>query len=270
MILLPSPTIFTSSYYLRRSHSSFHFNSKMSGELEPVVDAVEFLHLVPPIGEDLSIAGHFQARNNVSTCFSALPTDFAAEAIDITDKAPQDNSYDTLKRTVISRLSHSQEKRVQPLLFLVELGDRTPSQLLRHMRSLLGETRAVGTPILNRVTTQQSDVLTKLFEKVELLVPNISSQSDNKQRPRFPKQSDSAPKHRNRICYHHRMYGDDAKKCQPACKYSKTGTITSQGNFAGSNAALSPILQKLLSLIHRPGSASDKQPLFQSPYISLC
>ncbi|VUZ43913.1 unnamed protein product, partial [Hymenolepis diminuta] len=91
----------------------------------------KFLCLILKIGEHLSIAGHYQAENNVPT----------AEVIDIVDKAPEDNSYDTLKKAVISRLSDSQEKRVQQLLLQVELGDRTPSQLLRHMRSILGETR---------------------------------------------------------------------------------------------------------------------------------
>ncbi|VDL61792.1 unnamed protein product [Hymenolepis diminuta] len=40
--------------------------------------------------------------------------------------------------------------------------------------------QAVETPTPNRVTTQQSDVLTKLLEKLELLMPNISSQSGSK------------------------------------------------------------------------------------------
>ncbi|VUZ56582.1 unnamed protein product, partial [Hymenolepis diminuta] len=198
----------------------------------------KFLCLVPPIGEHLLIAGHYQAENNVSTCFFCFSN----------HKATEDNPYDTLKKVVIGRLSDSQEKRVQQLLLQVELGDRTPSQLLRHMRSLLGETRvddvilrqlwikrlpanmatclainvnrgnldelaeaadkiqelsdgpcvqAVETPTPNRVITQQSDVLTKLLEKLELLVPNVSSQSGSKQRLRFSKKSDSSPRQRN-------------------------------------------------------------------------
>ncbi|VUZ47886.1 unnamed protein product [Hymenolepis diminuta] len=42
--------------------------------------------------------------------FSALPTDVAAEVIDIVDRAPEDNSYDTFKKAVVGRLSDSQEK----------------------------------------------------------------------------------------------------------------------------------------------------------------
>ncbi|VUZ40853.1 unnamed protein product [Hymenolepis diminuta] len=267
----------------------------MSNELEPVVNAV-----VAPItcsvfdprnsyawfrqlDNTFQLWGITQQKIMFQQAFSALPTDVAAEVIDIVD--------DTLKKVVIGRLSDSQEKRVQQLLLQVELGDRTPSQLLRHMRFLLGETRvgevilrqlwmkclpanmtkclatsvnrgnldelaetadkvqelsdrpcvqAVETPIPNRVTTQQPDVLTKLLEKLELLVPNISSQSGSKQRLRFSKQSDSSPIHRNQICFYHKMYGDDAKKCQPGCKYPKADTIISQGNFTGSNVSVIP------------------------------
>ncbi|VUZ39681.1 unnamed protein product [Hymenolepis diminuta] len=171
---------------------------------------------------------------------SVLLTDVAAEVIDIIDN-DQKTAPTTLKRAVISRLSDSQGKYVQQLFLQVELGDRTPSQLLRHMRSLLDETRVVETPTSNRVTTQQSKVQTKLLEKLELLVPNIPSQFGDKQRPRFSKQSDRPPKYRNQICFYHRMYGDDAKKCQPSCKYPKTDTIISQGNVTGSNSSAIPL-----------------------------
>ncbi|VUZ46364.1 unnamed protein product [Hymenolepis diminuta] len=36
------------------------------------------------------------------------------------------------------------------------------------------------------------------------------------------------------------MHGDDAKKCQPGCKYPKTDTIISQGNFTDSNVSVIP------------------------------
>ncbi|KAM3184011.1 hypothetical protein ACTXT7_009219 [Hymenolepis weldensis] len=86
---------------------------------------------------------------------------------------------------------------------------------------------AMGTPTPSRVTTQQSDVLTKPLEKLELLVPNVFSQHGNKQRPRFSKQSDNYFKHQHQICYYRGMYGDDARKRQPGCKYPKTDISTS-------------------------------------------
>lgn len=45
----------------------------------------------------------------INVLYFALPTDVDAQIIDIVDKAPEDNSFDTLKRAVISHLSDSQE-----------------------------------------------------------------------------------------------------------------------------------------------------------------
>ena len=70
-----------------------------------------------------------------------LPTDVAAEVIDILDPMPLDTPYDKLKQGVLNRTSTSDSTRLQQLLSGVELGDRTPSQLLRHMRSLAGNSK---------------------------------------------------------------------------------------------------------------------------------
>ncbi|KAM3186428.1 hypothetical protein ACTXT7_004322 [Hymenolepis weldensis] len=90
---------------------------------------------------------------------------------------------------------------------------------------------AVGTSTTNLLKAQQPDVLAKLLEKLELLVTNAPSQSGVEQRPRFSKKAASPPKHRNQICFYHRMYGDDARKCQPGCKYPKMDTSDTPGNF---------------------------------------
>nr|CDS32283.1 gag pol polyprotein [Hymenolepis microstoma] len=49
---------------------------------------------------------------------------------------PDNKSYDWLKQAIINRLSVSREKRLDQLFSQAELGDRFPSQLLHHMRSL--------------------------------------------------------------------------------------------------------------------------------------
>ena len=69
---------------------------------------------------------------------SALPTDVVSQVTHAIDKAPEDELYATLKSAVIRLLSGSQERRLQQLFSQTELGDRTPSQLLRHMRTLVG------------------------------------------------------------------------------------------------------------------------------------
>ncbi|CAH8441803.1 unnamed protein product, partial [Dicrocoelium dendriticum] len=84
----------------------------------------------------------FRKITSQSTMFSYvtahLPTHVASEVIDILDPMPTDSPYDILKAAILKRTTSSDESRLQQLLSGVELGDRTPSQLLRHMRSLVG------------------------------------------------------------------------------------------------------------------------------------
>ncbi|KAM3187366.1 hypothetical protein ACTXT7_002475 [Hymenolepis weldensis] len=159
------------------------FGPKTSNEAEPVVNAVAAPNTY-----------HIFYLKNPKVWFRQLEN-----IIDIFNKAPEENPYDTFKRAVISCPSDSQEKFLQ-LLSQVELGDRI-SQPLHHMRFS-------RCPVIS----QQPDVLTKLLAKLELLGPNTSLQHGSRQRPCFLKRFDSSSKHRNQICYYHKTYGDDAKK----------------------------------------------------------
>nr|AAK07485.1 gag-pol polyprotein [Clonorchis sinensis] len=66
-----------------------------------------------------------------------LPCDVATEVEDLLEDIPKENPYDSLRAAVISRTGKSENKMLRDLFTTVELGDRSPSQLLRHMRSLL-------------------------------------------------------------------------------------------------------------------------------------
>ncbi|KAH6924644.1 hypothetical protein HPB50_020924 [Hyalomma asiaticum] len=68
---------------------------------------------------------------------ASLPPAIASEIRDLLVAPPAENAYTTLKQLLISRLTPSEPQRLQQLLHDTELGDRTPSQLLRHMRQLL-------------------------------------------------------------------------------------------------------------------------------------
>ncbi|CAI2737112.1 unnamed protein product [Dicrocoelium dendriticum] len=70
-----------------------------------------------------------------------LPTHIAADVVDLLDPVPTDSPYDKLKAAVLKRLTASDESRLHQLLSGVELGDRSPSQLLRYMRSLVGSSK---------------------------------------------------------------------------------------------------------------------------------
>lgn len=70
---------------------------------------------------------------------SQLDQKLAGEIEDIITSPPTDGTkYKKLKEELIRRLSMSQEQRVRQLIGEEELGDRKPSQFLRHLRSLSG------------------------------------------------------------------------------------------------------------------------------------
>ncbi|XP_076239971.1 uncharacterized protein LOC143182668 [Calliopsis andreniformis] len=71
---------------------------------------------------------------------SQLEPRYALEVQDIFSSPPETNKYETLKHELIHRLSASQSQRIRQLLEQEEIGDRTPSQFLRHMKSLAGTT----------------------------------------------------------------------------------------------------------------------------------
>lgn len=68
--------------------------------------------------------------------------DFAtvAEVRDVIKAPPAENKYEMLKTCLISRLTESHEKKIKQLLVHEELGDRKPSQFLRHLQALAGPT----------------------------------------------------------------------------------------------------------------------------------
>lgn len=71
---------------------------------------------------------------------SNLDRQYASEVEDIIISPPATGKYDKLKSELIKRLSISKEKKLKQLLQAEELGDRKPSQFLRHLQHLAGPT----------------------------------------------------------------------------------------------------------------------------------
>ncbi|XP_064465457.1 uncharacterized protein LOC135377013, partial [Ornithodoros turicata] len=87
---------------------------------------------------------------------AALPPEVANEVSDILCAPLSTDPYDTLRKALIERTTASERKRLQQLLSAEDLGDRRPSQLLRHMQNLLG-TRAstIDEPLLKEMFLQR-------------------------------------------------------------------------------------------------------------------
>ncbi|XP_049886423.1 uncharacterized protein LOC126380886 [Pectinophora gossypiella] len=69
---------------------------------------------------------------------SNLDLNHAKAVKDIIIQPPAKNRYEKVKTELIRRLSASHEKKVKQLLIHEELGDRKPSQFLRHLLDLAG------------------------------------------------------------------------------------------------------------------------------------
>lgn len=71
---------------------------------------------------------------------SHLDRQYSVEVEDVITSPPATGKYEKLKSELIKRLSVSKEKKVKQLLQSEELGDRKPSQFLRHLQHLAGPT----------------------------------------------------------------------------------------------------------------------------------
>ena len=69
-----------------------------------------------------------------------LTPDIAIEIRDLILRPPEENPYNVLKAQLIKRTAASEQRQLQQLLSTEELGDRKPTQLLRRLQQLAGDT----------------------------------------------------------------------------------------------------------------------------------
>ncbi|VDM06475.1 unnamed protein product [Schistocephalus solidus] len=67
----------------------------------------------------------------------SLPFDVAVAVEDLLDPIPAEEPYTRLKDAVIHHVAKSANRMLRELFTQVELGDQMPSQIMRHMRSLI-------------------------------------------------------------------------------------------------------------------------------------
>ena len=81
------------------------------------------------------IAGITREATKFGYVVAHLEPKYVMEVEDIIDSPPENGQYEALEAALIKRLSDSSSMRVRKLLEGEEIGDRTPSQFLRHLDS---------------------------------------------------------------------------------------------------------------------------------------
>lgn len=112
---------------------------------------------------------------------SVLPQDVAAQLVDVLAAPPAQNPYDALQAAILDRTTASERQRLQQLLTTEELGDRRPSQLLRHMQSLLGErAQSFDASLLKELFLQRlpANVQMILATATSLPLPELAAHAD--------------------------------------------------------------------------------------------
>lgn len=214
---------------------------------------------------------------------SQLDHQYAGEVQDIITSPPAANCYDRLKTELIRRVSTSQEERIRQVLTQEEIGDRKPSQFLRHLRSkvdagtvpdnllrtiwsnrlppsvkaiiasqtdmpldavaeLADKIQEAVTPVpVNAITAHCASATATvsrtdydaLAAKVDLLTQQISQllsrqeSSRERRHSRFRRRSHSrsstassaATPDGQVVCWYHRKFGEQARKCTSPCAY---------------------------------------------------
>ncbi|XP_018652198.1 putative solute carrier family 35 member C1 [Schistosoma mansoni] len=99
---------------------------------------------------------HYFTRHNIKSegiryrdLCSILPPSVAKEVRDLILDPPSPQPYTILRREIINRLSLSDSQRIQRLFQGETLGDRSPSQFLRHLQVLMGD-NTVGEAVLKQ------------------------------------------------------------------------------------------------------------------------
>ncbi|XP_071454441.1 uncharacterized protein [Hetaerina americana] len=109
-----------------------------------------------------SLAGITNEVTKFSHVVAQLDSNHAQEVEDVIINPPAENPFQRIKEELIQRLSVSQEQRIRQLLEHEELGDRKPSQFLRHLRTQAGVSVPDGflrTLWLNRLPSYVQSIL---------------------------------------------------------------------------------------------------------------
>ena len=171
---------------------------------------------------------------------SALDNSTAAEVEALILNPPKQGRYEILKNSLINAFGKTQAAKDAELLSLSGLGDRKPTGLLRHIRSLnadpetllravfLAQLPADVRRVLAGMDIKDLDELAQAADRVleaaklEDVVNAVSS-------PRQPTLATTSSE--STTCYYHTRFGQAARKCgRKSCPLSHLLQTTNQGN----------------------------------------
>lgn len=148
-----------------------------------------------------AIAGITSDSTKFNHVISQLDNQFSREVKDLIVSPPATDKYSKLKTELIKRLSASREKKIKQLLMHEELGDRKPSQFLRHLKSLAGAnvpddflktiwvsrlSHGIQTVLAGQSTSSSIDDLADLADRIHELAtpsPSVASTSQPQASP---------------------------------------------------------------------------------------
>lgn len=82
---------------------------------------------------------------------AALPCEVIDKIMDVIQSPPTQNMYQHLKRTIIGRLSATEEQKLNNLLFHAEMGDKNPSEFYRFLIQLGKPSENIGMNIVKNI-----------------------------------------------------------------------------------------------------------------------
>ncbi|GFT85936.1 uncharacterized protein NPIL_77711 [Nephila pilipes] len=130
-------------------------------------------------------SGISQVATKYNIVVAALDENVLDFVVDILSNPPENEKYDTLKKALLNRLTDTEESRLKKLLTDLELGDKRPSDLLRRMKSLAGNSisdEIIKSLWLQRLPQQTQAILTisnytldKIAEMADKIIAVYSS-----------------------------------------------------------------------------------------------
>ena len=115
-----------------------------------------------------AIAGITRDSTQFSYVIANLEEKYIEEIEDIIENPPEKDQYKAVKAGLIKRLSDFSSTRIRKLLEGEEIGDRTPTQFLRHLKTLAGSDineDSLRNLWLNRLPVSVQYVLAPITEK---------------------------------------------------------------------------------------------------------